>query len=78
MTFRILHVCTGNICRSPMAEQLMRRGLEERLGEGSTAFEVASAGTWGHEGAPMEPFALSTLGALGVDGSRFTARELLA
>ena len=31
MSFRVLHICTGNICRSPMAELLMRHGLEERL-----------------------------------------------
>lgn len=78
MTFRVLHVCTGNICRSPMGEQLMRVGLEQRLGPEAGAFEIASAGTWGHEGSPMEPFALTTLAVYGVDGSQFTARELIA
>ena len=75
--FRVLHVCTGNICRSPMAEALMRAGLEERLGERAAAFEVVSAGTMGFEGSGMEPFALATLTGLGVDGSAFRARELL-
>lgn len=78
MTFHVLHVCTGNICRSPMAEQLMRAGLEQRLGAGSQAFVIESAGTWGHAGSPMEPFALSTLETYGVDGSIFQARELVA
>ncbi|WP_461170405.1 arsenate reductase/protein-tyrosine-phosphatase family protein [Arthrobacter sp. Z1-15] len=40
--FRILTVCTGNICRSPMAERLLQTGFDEMApGE----FTVASAGT---------------------------------
>jgi protein-tyrosine phosphatase len=75
-TFRILHVCTGNICRSPMAEGLTVAGLVER---GATAgFTVSSAGTWGHAGSPMEPHALTTLAEYGIDGSPFRARELAA
>ena len=76
--FRILHVCTGNICRSPMAERLTRAGLEQRLGADAARFVVESAGTWGHSGAPMEPYALSTLASYGVDGRDFRARELVA
>ena len=75
---RVLHVCTGNICRSPMAEALMREGLRARLGEQADRVLVESAGTWGHSGSPMEPFALSTLAGHGVDGSAFRARELVA
>jgi protein-tyrosine phosphatase len=78
VTFRVLHVCTGNICRSPMAEHLMREGLRQRLGDRVDAFVIESAGTWGHTGSAMEPFALSTLAALGHDGSAFQARELVA
>jgi protein-tyrosine phosphatase len=77
-TFRVLHVCTGNICRSPMAEHLMRFGLAERLGPAADRFVVESAGTWGHTGSAMEPYALSTLESYGVDGGSFTARELVA
>ena len=76
--FRVLHVCTGNICRSPMAEHLMRDGLRRRLGDDVGRFVVESAGTWGHTGSPMESYALSTLSAYAVDGSGFTARELEA
>ncbi len=78
MTFRVLHVCTGNICRSPMGEHLMREGLRTRLGAAADAFVIESAGTWGHAGAPMEPFALSVLASYGHDGSPFRARELVA
>jgi low molecular weight protein-tyrosine phosphatase len=43
--FRILFVCSDNICRSPLAEILTRRGLNDRLGPGAASFTVASAGT---------------------------------
>lgn len=75
--FRILHVCTGNICRSPMAERLTRAGLEDRLDAHASRFSVTSAGTWGHEGSGMELAALQALDELGVDGRDFRARELL-
>ena len=76
--FRILHVCTGNICRSPMAEYLMRAGLRDRIGAGADSFVVESAGTWGHTGSPMEAYALRTLAGYGVNGDDFSARELVA
>ncbi|MDX6313919.1 MAG: low molecular weight protein-tyrosine phosphatase, partial [Streptomyces sp.] len=59
--FRILHVCTGNVCRSPMAERLTRHELTRRLGDGAAGILVESAGTWGHEGAPMEAHAAAVL-----------------
>jgi protein-tyrosine phosphatase len=76
--FRVLHVCTGNICRSPMAEHLMRAMVEQGWPEQADRVEISSAGTWGHTGSPMEPFALSTLAERGVDGTPFRARELVA
>jgi len=78
VTFRVLHVCTGNICRSPMAEHLMRAGLRQRLGADAGRFVIESAGTWGHTGSPMESSAMSTLASYDVDGSSFSARELVA
>jgi protein-tyrosine phosphatase len=69
---RVLVVCTGNICRSPMAEHLLRAGLSER------DVLVASAGTHGLVGEGMQPHALDVLRERGVDGSGFRARRLEA
>ena len=50
---RVLFVCLGNICRSPLAEALFRHEVERRgLGD---RFEIDSAGTSGyHNGAPPD------------------------
>ena len=41
--FRVLLVCTGNVCRSPVAERLLRARLDEELGAAAATFAVASA-----------------------------------
>ncbi|MEH0108623.1 low molecular weight protein-tyrosine-phosphatase [Tersicoccus sp. MR15.9] len=72
--FRVMTVCTGNICRSPMAEYLLRRALEdEDLGDD---VEVTSAGTsrW-ERGNPIDPRARALLLADGIDPSDHRARE---
>ncbi|MGR8008268.1 arsenate reductase/protein-tyrosine-phosphatase family protein [Streptomyces hypolithicus] len=77
-TFRILHVSTGNVCRSPITERLTRHALTDRLGERlACGLVVESAGTWGHEGAPMEANAAAVLADFGADAAGFTGRELL-
>ncbi|MCZ7457954.1 arsenate reductase/protein-tyrosine-phosphatase family protein [Streptomyces sp. WMMC940] len=77
-TFRILHVSTGNVCRSPITERLTRHALSHRLGDPlAGGLLVESAGTWGHEGAPMEANAATVLTDFGADPSGFTGRELL-
>lgn len=55
--FSVLTVCTGNICRSPLAEQILRARLAD-----VPALEFASAGTYAGEGDAMTPqaSALST------------------
>ncbi|WP_407700460.1 arsenate reductase/protein-tyrosine-phosphatase family protein [Streptomyces beihaiensis] len=77
-SFRILHVSTGNVCRSPITERLTRHALAARLGDPSAGgLVVESAGTWGHEGAPMEANAETVLSDLGADPTGFVGRELL-
>ncbi|WP_370061847.1 protein-tyrosine-phosphatase [Streptacidiphilus sp. MAP5-3] len=76
--FRILYVCTGGVCRSPIAERLTLHELTVRLGgRVGSEISVESAGTWGHEGAPMESNAAEILGEFGADPSGFIGRELL-
>ena len=74
--FRWLVVCTGNICRSPMAERLVAAGLSERLGHAAAHFQVESAGTYGLVGREMEPYAAQVLATLGGDSTGFRARRL--
>ncbi|WP_175410397.1 protein-tyrosine-phosphatase [Streptomyces sp. TRM64462] len=77
-TFRILHVSTGNVCRSPITERLTRHALCDRLGDPLGAgLVVESAGTWGHEGAPMEANAETVLADFGADAGGFVGRELI-
>jgi protein-tyrosine phosphatase len=72
----VLHVCTGNICRSPMAERIMRAEMEARFGPALDVL-VHSAGTYGgHDGEPMNPAAAWELAARGLDADGFTATWL--
>jgi protein-tyrosine phosphatase len=72
----ILVVCTGNVCRSPIAEALVRAALEARLGE--RALAVASAGTAGWEGSGAMPESVAAAAERGVDISDHSARRLVA
>ncbi len=72
---RILMVCTGNICRSPTAEGVLRTKLE-RVGL-QAVFAVASAGTQGyHTAEPPDPRAVKAAAARGYDISRLKARPM--
>ncbi|WP_062644799.1 low molecular weight protein-tyrosine-phosphatase [Streptomyces maremycinicus] len=73
MTYRVCFVCTGNICRSPMAESVLRARVED-AGLGALV-EVESAGTgdW-HEGENADPRALVVLEEHGY-ALRHTARR---
>lgn len=73
MTFTILTVCTGNICRSPAAELLLARGVAALPG-----VRVASAGTGALVGAGIPDPALRLLDAAGVDGRAHRSRQLTA
>lgn len=77
-TFRVLFVCTGNVCRSPFAQLLTAHLLSERLGVEAHRFELASAGVRAMAGYPMNPESRRELpwGLDGADAGRFAARQL--
>ncbi len=70
---RILFVCTGNTCRSPMAEAIARATASAR---GLRDIEVASAGVSAWDGAPASDGALLVGMEQGVDLSAHRARLL--
>ena len=74
---RLLFVCLGNICRSPIAEGVFAH-LAAQAGKGDL-FEVDSAGTgaW-HIGDPPDPRAVAAAARRGIDLSAQRARQLRA
>ncbi len=76
--FTILHVCMGNICRSPMAERLLAAALRKRIGDAVEQwYRNHGAGTGGwHVGEPMADGAARQVAARGGDPSAFVARRI--
>jgi len=70
---KILLVCTGNICRSPLGGALMQRALAER---GVDGIVVSSAGTGAWDGAPVSEGAYLVGLEQGLDLSGHRARLL--
>ncbi len=70
----ILFVCTGNTCRSPMAEYLLR-DMAERAGL-SAQLEVTSAGLAACDGDPISENAAEVLLERNIDASRHRARRV--
>lgn len=71
--FSVLFVCTGNTCRSPMAEAALRRMLEQ---DGVTDIVVRSAGTGAAVGFPASRFAVEAAKIRQADASAHTAVQL--
>src|SRR4051794_5018838 len=89
--FTVLHVCMGNICRSPMAERLLAPAVRDRAvapasaggggarsaAAGKELVHSVSAGTGGwHEGEEMNPPAARQLRSRGGSADGFAARKL--
>ncbi len=70
----VLVVCTGNICRSPIAEGMLRAAFERRLGGGAP--RVSSAGVIAGDGNPATREAVRAAAEAGVDISAHAARRL--
>ena len=74
---RLLVVCLGNICRSPMAEGVLRARIEAaRLGD-RVELDSAGTGDW-HVDRPPDPRAIATAARHGIDISGLRGRQLSA
>jgi protein-tyrosine-phosphatase len=76
---RILLVCTGNTCRSPLAEALLRRELE-RVGVSDAVVSSAGTGAWEGERASEGSYLVGLEEGidLGAHRARLATRELIA
>lgn len=72
----VLVVCTGNTCRSPMAEAVLRDRALRPASRGAVPILVQSAGVTASNGAGMTPEAAEALKAHGVDPGRHASRRL--
>lgn len=74
-TFNVVFVCTGNTCRSPMAEAVARHSLEERRW---VHVRVASAGVSALDGSPATPEAVQATEEIGIDLTGHRSARLTA
>lgn len=72
----ILFVCTGNICRSPMAEGVARFMIEERYPMGRTRIDVSSCGVAAVDGNPPTAEAVAAVRGMGIDISGHRAMTI--
>jgi protein-tyrosine phosphatase len=72
--FRICFVCTGNICRSPMAETVFKDLVRKAGLDRKVAVISAGTGDW-HVGEPSDPRTLGALSARGYNGSGHRGRQ---
>src|SRR6202161_4517625 len=75
--YRICLVCLGNICRSPMAETVLRASLAEAGLAEAVTLDSSAAGEC-HVGDPMYPQARRALARRSYDGSAHRARQFEA
>ncbi len=73
MAYRVCFVCTGNICRSPMAESVFRARVAKAGLDGLVEVDSAGTGGW-HEGEGADPRTVAVLRENGYDAEH-TARQ---
>jgi protein-tyrosine phosphatase len=72
--YRVCLVCLGNICRSPMAEVVLRSALDKARLADAVTVDSAGTGDW-HVGQGMNRGALAALARRGYNGSAHRARQ---
>lgn len=72
--YRICVVCSGNICRSPMGEVVLRRAFEDAGLADRVVVDSAGTGSW-HVGDGADPRTVAALQRRGYDGSAHRAKQ---
>jgi protein-tyrosine phosphatase len=72
----ILYVCLGNICRSPMAEFMLRNAVEGRQSLSGQPIVVHGAGVAAEVGSPATREVRAVLAEVGISGDGHVARQL--
>lgn len=70
---KVLFVCTGNTCRSPMAEAIFRSEIKKRK---IKFVDAASAGIFAENSTAIHPLSAACLDELRIDHSKFKPRQL--
>lgn len=73
--WRVLFVCMGNICRSPTAEGMLRKRLQDEGLDASVEIDSCGTGAW-HVGQAPDPRAVQAASERGVDLSGLRGRQL--
>ena len=71
---RVLLICTANVCRSPLAQGLLKKQLADQ-GLGGE-WEVSSAGSWTEGGVPVDPLVREMLADRGIKAGEWRSREV--
>ena len=70
----VVLVCTGNLCRSPMAEALLRARLARDEVRGN--WQVGSAGVWALDGRPASTHGIEEMAERGIDMRAHRSRNI--